>query len=94
MFDGCKLELHNIKYVLDIKRNLISFHTLNVGGCEIRIRKVFIKVYRDDKALMKASKKDMFCVLNGRIGFGIIDVVVSKLNYSSQRFHFGLSILY
>lgn len=33
MFDGYIIDLHDIRYVLDVKKNLISLCTLDANGC-------------------------------------------------------------
>lgn len=84
MFDGFSLDLQDVRYVLDMKRNLISLNALDVGGCKISIVKRFIKVYSDDMTLMKAFMNDGLYVIDGHKCFGTVRVVVFKENYSSQ----------
>lgn len=65
MFDGCSRPLHNVRYVLKLKRNLISTRTLNANGCMINIDKGIIKVIRGVMTLMKGEIKNGLNVHDG-----------------------------
>lgn len=65
MVDNCSRILNNIKYVPDLKRNLISMGALDGCGCTIKIGKEVIKVIRGAMTIMKGSMRNGLHVLVG-----------------------------
>lgn len=65
MFDGYYKDLHNVRYVLELKRKLISIRTLDSNNCVMKIDKRIVKVIRGAITLMKGEIRNGLYVLDG-----------------------------
>ena len=53
MSDGIIRELHNVRHIPELKRNLISLSMLDKAGCCIRLESSSLKVIKGSLILMK-----------------------------------------
>lgn len=65
MADGCSKTLSNVRYVPDLKRNLISIEALDACDFAVKIDKGAITVIRGAMIIMKGSMKNGLYVLDG-----------------------------
>lgn len=56
MFDGKERILSNVRYVPDLKRNLISLGSLNALGLEFHTQNGSLLVTKGEKIMMKGKK--------------------------------------
>ncbi|KAH1072923.1 hypothetical protein J1N35_025251, partial [Gossypium stocksii] len=76
--DTVKIRIHNgtirtlldVRYVLDLRKNLISLSTLDSKGCRINIEASDIKVSRGALLLLKSKRTKNFYTLKGSIVTG------------------------
>ncbi|PON33243.1 LOW QUALITY PROTEIN: hypothetical protein TorRG33x02_355220 [Trema orientale] len=55
MFDGCIRVRHNVRYVLELRRNLILLGMLDSIGCSVKIENGVIKVVKGALTVMKGN---------------------------------------
>ena len=78
MFDGIIRELVDVRYVPNLKRNLISLGMLDKMGCFVKFESDTLKVMRGSIVLMKESLINGLYVLQGTVIIG--DVGISNQN--------------
>ncbi|KAH9670747.1 hypothetical protein KPL70_017094 [Citrus sinensis] len=65
MFDEMIKELRDVRYIPDLKKNLISLGTLDQIGCSIKVESGVMKVVRGSIVVMKGNKQNGLYVLQG-----------------------------
>ena len=65
MFDGCDRLLKNVRYVLDIRRNLISLDVLDSLGYKARIENGYMKIAKGSMTIMKGKLSNGLYTLLG-----------------------------
>ena len=78
MFDGCDRVLQNVRYVPELRRNLISFGMLDSISCSIKIENEVMKVVKGALTLMKGVLLNGLCSLIGSTEYEIAASVVTK----------------
>lgn len=78
MFDGVVRILKNVRFTPELKRNLISFGSLNLLGYEFNTKNGFILVRKGGKTVMKGKKEIGLYILLGNSISGSTDVVMSE----------------
>ena len=63
MFDGVVKELHQVRYVPDLKRNLISLGMLDQLGCVFKAENETLKVINHSMVVIKGVRKNGLYVL-------------------------------
>ena len=63
-------ELIDVRYVPNLKRNLISLRTLDQNGCSIRIDRGILKVLKGSMLVMRGEKRKCVYVLKGEVVSG------------------------
>ena len=67
MFDGVVRELTQVRFVPELKKNLISIGMLNQTGCVIKAEKMVLRVIKGSMVIMKGIKQNGMYVLDGHI---------------------------
>lgn len=70
MYDGVCKELQNVRYVPELKRNLISLNTLDGLGCSYKAENWVLEVFKGSLDIMKGIKKNGFYILQENIVCG------------------------
>ena len=58
LHDGMERMLTNVRYVLDLKRNLISLGMIDSMGCTIKIDNRTLKILKGAMIVMKGLRKN------------------------------------
>ena len=95
MFDGVVRELTQVRFVLDLKRNLISIGMLDRTGCVIKAENGVLRMIKGSIVIMKGIKENGMYVLNRHTAVGEASVTDSgrnkamlwhlRLGYMSER---------
>src|SRR5665811_903002 len=78
MFDGVVRTLTNVRYIPDMRKNLISLGILDTKGLEWSTRKGVLQVQASDKIIMKGNKHRNLYVLEGNTVCGEVNVTRSR----------------
>ncbi|KAL5739750.1 hypothetical protein ACOSP7_028640 [Xanthoceras sorbifolium] len=65
MYDGIVRTLFDVRYVPDLRKNLISLGTLDSNGCKFSAEGGVLKVSKGAMIVMKAKKTDSLYILQG-----------------------------
>lgn len=60
-------ELKQARYVLNLKRNLISLGMLDQMGCSVRIESGVMKIVKGTMVIMKGNRKNGMFILDGEV---------------------------
>lgn len=90
MFDGCYRTLKDVRYVPDLKRNLIFVDVLDVEGCVVKIDNGVIKINKGALTVMKGMIKNGLYALKGNTVEGTIDHVVAGEIDNTKLWHLRL----
>lgn len=91
-FDGCIREVKVVRFVLELKRNLILVGTLDSHGCSIKIEGRVIKVIKKAITLMKGNNVNWLYVLNGRTIMGESTILEQNKFLATQLWHHRVGI--
>ncbi|KAH9734079.1 hypothetical protein KPL71_017263 [Citrus sinensis] len=80
MFDGVVRELTQVRFVLDLKRNLISIGMLDRTGCVIKAENGVLRMIKGSIVIMKGIKENGMYVLNRHTAVGEASVTDSGRN--------------
>ncbi|KAL1564721.1 Integrase catalytic domain-containing protein [Salvia divinorum] len=75
--DGSSMILTEVRYIPDIKRNLISLGVLELKGCQFMSQKGIMTVLKNSQLVMKAVRKNSLYYLLGKAVVGAINVAVN-----------------
>lgn len=67
MYDGVIRDLKQVRYVPDLKRNLISLRVIDQLGCSIKTENCEIQVVQNVVVIMKGIRRNGLYVLVGGI---------------------------
>lgn len=65
MYDGVIRDLKQVRYVPDLKRNLISLEVIDQLGCSIKVENGEIQVVQNGVFMMKGIRRNGLYVLVG-----------------------------
>lgn len=77
MYDGVIRDLKQVRYVLDLKRNLIALEVIDQLGCSIKAENGEIQVVQNGVFIMKGIRRNGLYVLVGSSSFFWITASVS-----------------
>ncbi|KAH9778820.1 Integrase catalytic domain-containing protein [Citrus sinensis] len=80
LHDGTIRELKQVRYVPELKRNLISLGMLDQMGCSVRIESGELMIVKDSQIVMKGSRKNGVFILdedvvNGEARMSVADTI-------------------
>ena len=78
MFDGMVWELTGVRYVPQMKRNLISLGTLEASGMMISVRDGDLRMIRGSMVVMKGVHRDNLYYLKGSTVTGQVETSSSS----------------
>ena len=78
MHDGVARDLRNVRYVPDLKRNLISLGEVDQSGCSIKAENGELEVIKNGIVTMKGVRRNGLYVLIGSSYIPGIMASVSK----------------
>ena len=84
MEDGIVRELKEVRYVSQLKRNLISVGALEALGLMISIRDGFLKMTKDSMVVMKGVRQNNLYYLKGSTVTGQVETSISSDNICTQ----------
>ncbi|KAG8498873.1 hypothetical protein CXB51_005276 [Gossypium anomalum] len=85
IYDGTIMTLSDVKYVSDLRKNLISLSILDLKGCGINIKSSDTKVSRGALVLLKGKRTDSLYILEGSTVTGEIGRPSSITELKSTR---------
>ena len=85
MHDGTIRTLSDVRYVPDLRKNLISLSILDLKGCKINIESSDIKVFRGALVLLKGKRTGGLYILEGSTVTGEIGCPSSVTESKSTR---------
>ena len=65
MHDGVERDLRNARYVLELKRNLVSLGEVDQSGCSIKAENSELQVIKNGRVTMKGVRRNRLYVLIG-----------------------------
>ena len=84
MFDGIVRELKQVRYVPQLKRNLISAGTLEALGLVVSIRDGVLKMIKGSMVVMKGIRRENLYYLKGSTVTGQVETSISSDNVCMQ----------
>ena len=80
MFDGMVRELKEVRYVPQLKKNLISVAALEVLGLEVFIRDGILKMTRDSMGFLKSVRRINIYHLKSSMVTGQVAISIDSNN--------------
>ena len=90
MFDGIIRKLNDVRYVPNLKKNLISLGVLDASGYRIILEGGNLKVARGALVAIKGTRRGSIYYLNGTIIIGHVAVASSKEQDILKLWHMRL----
>ena len=90
MFDGSKRLLKDVRYVLELKRNLLSIGMLESIGCSVKIGQGSMKISKGALTLTKGKPKNRLYTLVGTTITSLVATAVNKENEIAKLWHLRL----
>ncbi|KAK4841553.1 hypothetical protein QYF36_006375 [Acer negundo] len=87
MYDGMVRVFSNVRYVPNLKRNLISLGVLDEEGCCYKAEKGVLKVSRGSLVILKGDKRNSLYVLKGVTVTNEIACVATKTSDITSLWH-------
>jgi len=84
MFDGIVRELKEVRYVPQLKRNLISVGALETLGLVVSIRDGVLKMTKGSIVVMKGVRRNNLYYLKGSIVTGQVETSISSDDVCTQ----------
>ena len=86
--DGSSFVLHNVRYITELKRNLISLGTLEKEGYTVKMQSGKIKVINGSRVILSGTRRDN-CVysLDGHAVAGELNASVEEKDSLAQVWH-------
>ncbi|GJS62213.1 retrotransposon protein, putative, ty1-copia subclass [Tanacetum coccineum] len=86
--DGSSFVLHNVRYILELKRNLISLETLEKERFTVKLQSSKVKVINSSRFVLSEIRKDN-CVysLDGHVMAGELNASVEEKDSLAQVWH-------
>ena len=88
MYDGKVINLEQVRYVPELKTNLISLGMIDQLGYSIKVEKGELQIIRNGTVIMKGSRRNWLYVLNGLV---ILPVVNSVSSDKTRLWHMRLA---
>ncbi|GKC14496.1 zinc finger, CCHC-type containing protein [Tanacetum coccineum] len=86
--DGSSFVLHNVRYIPQLKRNLISLRTLEKEGYTIKLQSVKVKVINGSKVILSGIRRDNYVYsLDGHVVVGELNASVEEKDSLAQVSH-------
>ena len=85
--DGGTRILTEVRYIPELKRNLISLGTLDSGGCSFKAQGGVLKVTKGSMVILKGEKKNGFYVSSGSAVLGSVAVSHSQNQNKTVLWH-------
>ena len=92
MFDGMVRKLKNVRYVPQLKRNLISIGALKALGLEVSTRYRVLKMVKGSMVVLKGVRRNNFYYLKGSMITRQVATFTNSDNDYSQLCHMRLDI--
>ena len=80
MFDGMVQELKDVRYVPQLKRNIISVDTLKALGLEVSIRDGVLKMIRGSMVVLKGVRRNNLYYLKSSTVIGQVATSIDSYN--------------
>ncbi|KAH9698871.1 Integrase catalytic domain-containing protein [Citrus sinensis] len=90
LHDGTIRELREVRYVTELKRNLISLGMLDQMGLSIKLESGELRISNGDGLVMKGYKRNGVYVLNGEAITGVSGVSISSSCDNTLLWHLRL----
>ncbi|KAH9650266.1 hypothetical protein KPL70_026310 [Citrus sinensis] len=90
LHDGTIRELKQVRYVPELKRNLISLGMLDQIGCRVRIESGELMIVKDSQVIMKGSRKNGVFILDGDVVSGEVRMSVADTTDKIKIWHLRL----
>ena len=90
MFDGMVRELKEVRYVPQLKRNLISVGALEALGLVVSIKEGVLKMTKGSMVVLKAIRRKNLYYLNGSIVIGQVAASTNSDEDSTRVWHMRL----
>ena len=90
LHDGTIRELREVRYVPELKRNLISLGMLDQMALSIKLESGELRILNDDGVFMKGHKRNGVYVLDGEAITGFSGVSISSGNDKTLLWHLRL----
>lgn len=88
MFDGLVRLLHNVRYVLSLKKNIIFIGILKSMGCVMKVYGGVIKVIKDAMIMMKGTlRANGLYIMKGHTTDNVAAIVDTKMVSSSKSWY-------
>ncbi|PON84723.1 hypothetical protein TorRG33x02_194270, partial [Trema orientale] len=87
MHDGFERLLQDVRYIPELKRNLISLGTLDAKGYTYKAEKGVIKVIKGCMVVMKGTMKNGLYALEGSTVIGAVTSIVSDSEQKTKIWH-------
>ena len=87
MYDGMVRIFKNVRYVPNLKRNLISLDVLDEEGCCYKGEKGVLKVSRGSLVILKGDKNNGLYVLKGKTVTNEVACVATKTSDITSLWH-------
>ena len=84
MFDGMVRELKDVRYVPQLKRNLISVGALKALGLEVSIRNGVLKMVKGSMVVLKGVRRNNLYYLKGSMVTGQVATSINSDNDCTQ----------
>jgi len=90
MFDGMVWELKDVRYVSQLKINLISVDILEALGLEVSIRNWVLKMIKGSMVVLKGVRRNSLYYLKGSMVTGQVTTFTNSDNDCTQLWHMRL----
>ncbi|GJT58860.1 retrovirus-related pol polyprotein from transposon TNT 1-94 [Tanacetum coccineum] len=87
--DGSSFVLHNVRYILELKRNLISLGTLEKEGYTVKLQSGKVKVINGSRVILSGIRRDNYVYsLDGHAMAGELNASVRKRQSCAGKLDF------
>jgi len=90
MFDGMVQELKDVRYVPQLKRNLISVGALKALDLEVSIRDGVLKMIKGSMVVLKGARRNILYYLKGSTVIGQMTTSTNSDNDCTKLWHMRL----
>ncbi|XP_047160823.1 uncharacterized mitochondrial protein AtMg00300-like [Vigna umbellata] len=79
--------LQDVRYVPELKRNLISISSFDLGGYTMKVEDGVMRVYSGDSEVVKGRRKNGLYILEGSTVIGHVSVASGKTENTARLWH-------
>ena len=90
MFDGCIRILQEVRYILELKRNLLSISMFDKNGCSIKVDNGIMKVSKGFMVVMKGVLSNGLYTLIGKTVMGTTTPIIDLESERTKIWHLRL----